>query len=218
MPHDDLEPEPRTSTPALFILSIFLALLLVVSIVPYYAIKYDPQPDQNPDYSEVIPDEDKILVEQAIFNYGAPKDYRAFINATDPVIKEAADKIVLLSGCKDSSVCNAKAIFAFVRDHMRYVSDPATYEYIKTPREALRTRTGDCDDAAVLLSNLLQSIGIHTRFVFIPGHVYVQAKIPEALKKYQDQGWINLDATCTHCQFGEIPWESSLQERQYIEP
>ncbi len=221
MSHKDEEQElfedsPASTAPAFYILSVFLILLLVVSIVPYYAIKYDPQPDQIPEYGEVVPNVDAIQVTQAIFNYSSIQDYQHFVNATDPVIKEAADTIVLLSGCKDSKVCNAKAVFYFVRDNMRYVSDPTTYEYIKTPREALRTRTGDCDDASVILSNMLQSIGIKTRFVFIPNHVYVQAKIPEALKKYQDGGWINLDPTCDKCSFGEIPWSSTYEEKRYV--
>ena len=160
----------------------------------------------------------QIEVQAAIFPYTTPADYRYFLNASDPVIKETADKIVLLSGCKDSKICNAKAIYYFVRDNMRYVSDPTTYEYVKTPREALRTRIGDCDDAAVILSNLFQAIGIPTRFVFIPQHVYVQLKIPEAPKKYQDGGWINADPTCKSCEFGGIPWKSAQQERLYIEP
>ena len=70
----------------------------------------------------------------------------------------------------------------------------------------LVTRGGDCDDHAVLLANLMRSIGIYTDFVHVPRHVYIRIYLPEAPKKYLDEeGWIELDPTCKHCEFGEIP-------------
>jgi len=70
---------------------------------------------------------------------------------------------------------------------------------------------------AVLLANLEMAIGIETRFVFIPDHVYVQIKLDEAMKKYKtDDGWINLDATCSYCEFGEIPYQNIESKKSYV--
>ncbi len=43
---------------------------------------------------------------------------------------------------------------------------------ISLPRETLARRTGDCDDLTVLFSAMLQTVGIPTALVTIPGHIY----------------------------------------------
>ncbi len=43
---------------------------------------------------------------------------------------------------------------------------------ISLPRETLARLTGDCDDLTVLYDTMLQSVGIETAFVTIPGHIY----------------------------------------------
>jgi len=69
----------------------------------------------------------------------------------------------------------------------------------------------------VLLASLLDAIGVQTRLVFIPNHVYVQAYLPEALKKYKfEEDWVNLDATCFNCEFGQITYSVSQSEKKYL--
>jgi len=77
-----------------------------------------------------------------------------------------------------------KAIHAFVRDSIQYVRDVRGVETIATPIKTLEFRQGDCDDQAVLLASLLESIGHPTRFVAIKQttfgpfvHVYTETKI-----------------------------------------
>ena len=43
---------------------------------------------------------------------------------------------------------------------------------INLPRETLRSITGDCDDLTVLFNSMLESVGVKTGFVTIPGHIY----------------------------------------------
>lgn len=43
---------------------------------------------------------------------------------------------------------------------------------VSLPRETLRTVTGDCDDITVLFNAMLESTGVPTGFVTIPGHIY----------------------------------------------
>ena len=144
-------------------------------------------------------------------------DYPSLIDREDSVVKLVADRIISLSGCPpDNKVCDTKALFYFVRDRFNYVSDPTTFDFVKTARESLYARVGDCDDASVLLANFLQDVGVPTRFVFIPGHVYVQAFLPDALKRYQSNGWVNLDATCQYCNFGSLPYTALEKEKIYI--
>ncbi len=203
------EKEPLWKRPLIIIISLFLALMIISISIPYYSVKLDPEPKYIALISEVVNDD--IVVEDKITN-----DYSALVRPNDAVIKRTADKIVSLSGCGSNKICQAKAIFYFVRDRFDYVSDPVGHEYVKSARETLVSGNGDCDDASVLLVNLLEAIGIRTRFVFVTGHVYVQAYMPDALRKYKEEEWVNLDATCEYCEFGDVSYKSSDKVKRYL--
>lgn len=192
----------RTRQPILIILSILVALLIVLMVVPRYSITIDPRPGDIPEISDVVPE--NIQSSNINNTIKSREEFRRFYNPNDPMIKQTADRIASYS-CKESSVCYAKAIFYFVRDRFSYIPDPDAYEYVKTATGSLTAGGGDCDDASILLANLLGAVGIKPRLVFIPGHVYVQIYLPEAKDRYKTDGWIELDATCSYCQFGEIP-------------
>jgi transglutaminase-like putative cysteine protease len=90
-----------------------------------------------------------------------------------------------------------KAIHAFVRDNIQYVRDVKGVETLATPIKTLEFRAGDCDDQAVLLASLLESIGHSTRFVamklktFGPYvHVFTETKIG-----YNPGQWYPLETT-----------------------
>jgi transglutaminase-like putative cysteine protease len=80
----------------------------------------------------------------------------------------------------------ANALFAFVRDTIRYVFDPVEVEYVMAPDVLLDTGAGDCDDKSTLFACLLASIGHPSRFVVcgfesrgVYEHVYVETLIGE---------------------------------------
>ncbi len=201
----------KTKNPILIILGFVVALLLIMMIVPQYSIKLDPSPKEIISLEELNVNLEAEHHNYTLSNY---ESYRYLYNPSD--VKIIADKIASYS-CKNKKVCQAKAIFYFVRDNFDYISDPTYSEYVKTSTESLAVGGGDCDDASVLLINLLGAVGIKPMLVFIPGHVYVQAYIPEALSKYQTDGWVNLDATCEYCKFGEIPRKNEDKVKVIIE-
>jgi hypothetical protein len=92
-----------------------------------------------------------------------------------------------------SFVREVHLLHEFVRDRIRYVKDIAGVETVQTPDVTMHLRAGDCDDKAVLLASLLESIGHPTRFVAIGttperySHVFVETRI--------GQKWIALDPT-----------------------
>lgn len=96
----------------------------------------------------------------------------------------------------------ARRIFEWVRENIRYVMDVNEVETIHTPDVLLRLRQGDCDDMATLLAAMLESVGHPARFVAVgpmPGafeHVYVETRIANA--------WIAADPTEPH-DFGWKP-------------
>lgn len=87
----------------------------------------------------------------------------------------------------------AREIFLWVRDNIRYINDVTDIETVSTPDYTLFNSAGDCDDQSVLLASLLESIGHPTRFVaigFEPNtyeHVFVQTKIGNR--------WYSMDPT-----------------------
>jgi transglutaminase-like putative cysteine protease len=99
---------------------------------------------------------------------------------------------------------------------MHFLGFLGGYDYVKSAQESLKTTGGDCDDASVLAANLLQAVGIRTRFVFIPGHVYIQAYLPDALKRYktEDNDFVSLDLTCRSCSIGELPYSDFEAEKK----
>jgi transglutaminase-like putative cysteine protease len=211
---EEIIEEPWYKGPIRWILGLFLILIILLWLVPTYSIKLDPSPSYIPLISETFPGGNETKTKNTDQNN---LDYLRLVEPVNPAIKQTANKIVSLSGCKDSKVCNAKAIFYFVQRNINYVNDPINREYLATAIETLDTGVGDCDDFSILLSNLLQSIGIKTRFIFIPGHVFVQAYLPEAMKKYKfEDSWINLDATCSNCEFGEITYSTNQADKRYL--
>lgn len=101
----------------------------------------------------------------------------------------------------------ADAIFRFVHDKIAYIRDPIGVEFVKSPAITLETKTGDCDDQAVLFSALAESVGIKSRFKTVKAdprypaefsHVYSQVQIPK-------KGWVTGDTIVPRAKFG---WEA----------
>ena len=92
-------------------------------------------------------------------------------------------------------------ITRFVRDRVIYVEDPVGFEWVTAPDVMLadimqKGRShGDCDDHAMLLGTMLQSVGIRTKFEAVKlspndtefNHVIITANLRGE--------WIDLDPT-----------------------
>jgi tetratricopeptide (TPR) repeat protein len=113
----------------------------------------------------------------------------AFVTAKDPAVMKVAKNVAgfLQQGSSGSLDRNLQLGVALheTLDHMglSYAVDPTTpYEqlsareqaidFLQFPRQTLEFRGGDCDDLAVLYAALLESLGVETAFITIPGHIY----------------------------------------------
>jgi len=98
-----------------------------------------------------------------------------------------------------------------------YVPDPNTpfnvasgkpdmLDYVQFPRETLRRKTGDCDDTTALMASLLESVGVHTAIVDMPGHVLLMANTEESdaqalglpeerFVSYKNTYWVPIETT-----------------------
>lgn len=89
-------------------------------------------------------------------------------------------------------VCEAAALQRYVQQKIRYTRDINNVETVQFPEQTLQMGTGDCDDMAVLLAALAESVGFPTRFAAIGlsgggfEHVLTQLMIP-------GQGWVSAE-------------------------
>ena len=133
-----------------------------------------------------------------------------------------------------------KAVFAFVRKHVRYVRDPIG---IDTFQHALRTLHkdvssigfggGDCDDYTIVLGSMLGAIGFPVKSRIIQttdadswNHIYLlvglpprnppkQAGAPGTARLSSGQGWIPLDASVTKPAGWEAPRKMITKWRDF---
>ncbi len=196
------EPEPWYKGPIRIILALFLLMIIVMWTFSYYGGKIDPEPSRIPSKEEVLPT--NIILENKAIQILTKNDFKKAIKPTDPVIKQTADRIAALS-CEGNRICQAKAIYYFVRDNYDYIADPIDKEYVEDPKEFLKIGGGDCESGTIALASLLESIGISTELVFIPSHALLRIILPEASKGYKINNYIYLDWTCSNCRFSELP-------------
>ncbi|CUT03530.1 tetratricopeptide repeat protein, partial [Candidatus Kryptobacter tengchongensis] len=100
------------------------------------------------------------------------------------IVKEFARLVLGSVNLKDTellrNILNAMVIYNAVRTYgIKYVSDPwkvsgnEILDNVYFPRELLYYRTGDCDDHAILLASLLESVGIRSAFILTSDHIFM---------------------------------------------
>ena len=212
---EDLKKEKRNLYFAKLLMGLFLIIIIIAMIIPFYAIKLDPEPKKILNVDELWVD---FTFSNQSHKINSRNDYLLFLTPEAPLIKQIS-ALISSTACKDiNRICYAKALFYFARDKINYIKDPVTEEYIEYPEDVLYSRAADCDGKAVLLASMLQSIGIETRFAFTSNHVFVQAFLPEALRKYKekDSDAINLDPACGNCKFGELSISVREADKTYV--
>ena len=115
-----------------------------------------------------------------------------------------AKAVALTQGLKQKDrIGEIRALWGFVKNNIRYVRDIRNVETVHTPEQILRQEAGDCDDKALLLAAMLESIGHPSAFWAIgkePGrfsHVLAMTRV--GAKK-----WLPLETT-EPVEFGWVP-------------
>ncbi len=114
----------------------------------------------------------------------------------------------------------AEAIFYFIRDHIRYLTDREQFgvkEYAQNADE-LATKLlergiayGDCEDYAVLLAVMYKAAGFRVAIVLAPGHAAVLLYLPDYKRANViwtfrgERGWVWVEATGRNNPFGWTP-------------
>ena len=171
--------------PIWYLVLVFLLLIIVLWVVPYSGINKNPRPIKTISLREAIQD----------LGLSGSQLKELDMKGTD------TENVLIVArrignSCNDvDNVCYTKAFYYFVRDEIKYIPDPVD-EFYEAPEFTLKSGSADCDGKAILLSALLRSVGIQTRLVLVPNHIFVQAYLPGALSVYKSDGdWVSLDAT-----------------------
>jgi hypothetical protein len=124
-------------------------------------------------------------------------DQRAasFVTARDPAVlalaKDVAGAVREAGGVgSDLDLRIAMGIYQALGLHgVRYVVDPSSsyadfsknetaVDFLQFPRQTLQYKAGDCDDLTILYTALLESVGIETAFITVPGHILAAVALP----------------------------------------
>lgn len=193
------------------IVALITAVALLFLSIQAYLYLIHPEPVNIPSLEEVNSLLDFSLEDP--FSSHRSEEVKTVISEARDEIKQAANYIAAQSCSKADRVCQSKALFYFVRDEIKYVPDENFHDQLENPLTVLKTGGADCEDIAVLLVALEKAIGNKVRLVFVPGHAYAQVSIPD----YRGEKWLNLEATCKDCQFGELPNNIAIQKKDFTE-
>lgn len=86
-----------------------------------------------------------------------------------PWLRERALDILRQRGITDTHDPQpaATAIFDWVKRNIAFIHDPVQTDTLQEPEVTLRYRAGDCDDHAILVAALAETIGIPSRFLVV---------------------------------------------------
>jgi DNA-binding beta-propeller fold protein YncE len=144
--------------------------------------------------------------------------YASFITPKDPPIMNFVRSIATqYPDIKDEAQLAALVFNALGVYGLTYIQDPtnpyqvtsgktSTVDYIQFPRETIERKSGDCDDLVAFYTSALESMGINTRVVEVPGHMFMMFSTGVSAEEdgytnddmyviYEDKLWIPVETT-----------------------
>ncbi|MFH2134205.1 MAG: tetratricopeptide repeat protein [Pseudomonadota bacterium] len=151
--------------------------------------------------------------------------FAAFVTPKDPPVLNLARSIVgEYRETKDEAQLAAALFDGLGVFGLTYIQDPSnpyqltsgkehTVDYIQFPRETLERKSGDCDDLVAVYSAGLESMGISTRVLEVPGHMLMMfdTRIPAEADGYtMDNLYVIYEGTLW------VPVETTLVGNSFI--
>ena len=150
--------------------------------------------------------------------WDTPQQFATFVTPKDEVVLEFVRTVVTQYQDVNDPMRYAGVLFNTLGAlGMTYIQDPSNpyqetsektdfVDYIQYPRETLQRRSGDCDDLVALYAAMLESLGVRTQVVEVPGHMFLMfestfepGNVPTALVDlfipYKDQLWVPVEVT-----------------------
>jgi tetratricopeptide (TPR) repeat protein len=109
-------------------------------------------------------------------------------------------------------------------------ANPLVVDHVHLPRETLQRKAGDCSDLTALYCALLESVGIPTGFITVPGHIYPVFGTKVATASYRDlhpdknmtfdvngELWIPVEMTMVGTSDFQTAWRTGVDEWRALE-
>jgi tetratricopeptide (TPR) repeat protein len=143
------------------------------------------------------------LFDRTAITWDDDRKVGAFITPADSALRNYASyvrsslKTDTLPQLNDPLQATAQLYAALGRLGIIYQADPSSpfvraqagaiaVDSVSIARATLTRGTGDCDDLTVLFASLLESIGIETGFITVPGHIYLAVNTKLPARDYRD--------------------------------
>jgi hypothetical protein len=143
------------------------------------------------------------LLDKSAIIWDDDRKAAAFITPADSALRNYASYVRQINKGKVQPGYSETVQFACQLFHalgeigILYQSDPTqpfasvkgasvSIDSVSLPRQTLKRITGDCDDLSVLYASLLESAGVQTALVTVPGHIYVAFGTKAVGKAYGD--------------------------------
>jgi len=189
--------------PLIIIGTLFILLIMVLSIVPWFYIESNPPPNLN-----IVEDFKLTPAERASLEsveYEVTSNIKLAMEQVDVFDYRGIATRLVSSACSThSDSCYAKAIYYFVQDYVQYVPDPEV-QYVESPSEVLLTKGADCEGIAILTTTLLESVGIDADVGYTSNHAFLRAQVAST---FWNDGYVWLDPTSSS-EFGDIEFSRS---------
>ncbi|OHE75939.1 MAG: hypothetical protein A2413_07690 [Treponema sp. RIFOXYC1_FULL_61_9] len=151
------------------------------------------------------------LLDKSAITWDDDRKIAAFITPADSALRNYASYIRQTSkdkgveGFNSATQFACQLYYALAELGILYQVDPAqpfqavkgdklTIDSVSLPRDTLRRITGDCDDLTALYAGILESAGIATAFITVPGHIYAAFNTKTAPKAFAE---LNADRSMT---------------------
>jgi len=163
-------------------------------------------------------------VRQTTLEHRRLTSYRRYMDkvvSRDAELEKVANHLVRRRCTQGDKACEAFHITRFVAREIRYQPDGRGQgDYIRPWRQTYDSRSGDCEDQAILLASLLEAVGSKTLMFFTKDHVHpgvcLTEKVTDA-RYLEDDGtyWpITVDGEMLYC----YPLEPTLQDSRLGHP
>jgi hypothetical protein len=130
-----------------------------------------------------------LITEINSFSWFPPEWVSAWVTPTNVSVRAFATEATRELGATNTddtqALTTAKRIFNEIGAYgVRYITDAHTSgDYVQFSVQTLKNKSGDCEDLAILYSSLLESVGVNTRLVLVPGHMFAVIVLPSGTYK-----------------------------------
>lgn len=184
------------------------------------------------------------LLDRNAMSWDDDRKAAAFVTAKDPTVLTVSKSVAGMAREQGTAALNlnlltAMGMFSTMELYgLSYVVDPKTpfvefsknetlIDYLQFPRQTLEYKAGDCDDLSILFAALLESVGVETAFVTVPGHIFLAfstgLSADEAARVFQSdkqliiqsgEAWVPVETTVRKGGFMKAWAEAARQWRE----